>query len=196
MALVVIAILFALGGFSGCLLAFRLEGGGMDALGDYLNVFLETAKQGGLRDPSLWELLWRVFRWPLLVLLFGFTALGLLAVPALSALRGFFLSFSIAAFARAYGAPGLRLAFFLMGISGAATLPAFFVLSVQSLIAAGRLAAASSGQGRRGLPYDSDYFLRCGVCAAALGIGIFLERFLVPAWISEAAGALLAGQGF
>ena len=111
-ALVVTAVFFTLGGLFGCLMAFRAQGGGGDALTAYLDQFLTSAREGALVLPALPGLIWRSVRWPLAVFLFGFTALGLIGIPALSALRGFFLAFSIASFARAYGRLGIEVAFF------------------------------------------------------------------------------------
>ena len=93
-ALVVTAVFFTLGGLFGCLMAFRAQGGGGDALTAYLDQFLASAREGALVLPALPGLIWRSVRWPLAVFLFGFTALGLIGIPALSALRGFFLAFS------------------------------------------------------------------------------------------------------
>ncbi len=190
-ALVVTAAFFALGGLAGCLLALGAAGGGAEALGAYLDRFLAAAQAGSMESPSVAELLWRVVRWPLGAFLLGFTALGLFGIPALAALRGFFLAFSIASFAQAYGRSGLAVSFLLLGLPGAAYIPAFFVLSTQSLAAAWTLAGRAAGQGRRELPYHREYFLRCGACAAAVCVGFLLERYLVPVLVTGAAGVLV-----
>jgi len=189
-ALVVTAAFFTLGGLAGCLLALGAAEGGAQALQAYLDSFLAAAQTGSLEVPALSTLLWRTLRWPLAAFLLGFTALGLLGVPVLTALRSFFLAFSIASFAQAYGRDGLCIAFLLLGLPGVLELPAFFLLSVQSLSAAYSLAVRNSGQGRRDIPYGRDYWLRCGVCAALIGIGFLVERFLTPALLTGAAGIL------
>lgn len=190
-ALVVTAIFFALGGLAGSFLALWSAGSGMDAMSGYLGEFLTAAREGALREPALWELVWRALRWPLVVFLLGFTALGAFGIPALTALRGFYLSFSVAAFAQAYGSKGLMTAFLLLGVPALAYVPAFFLLSTQSFSAACALARRVGGQGRYELPYHRDYFFRCGVCAAAVCLGIFAEQWLVPALITGWAGSLL-----
>lgn len=190
-ALVVTAAFFALGGLTGCLLALWSAGSGAQAMADYLDRFLAAAGEGALYAPSLPELLWRSVRWPLAAFLLGFTALGLLGIPVLAGLRGFFLAFSIASFAQSYGRGGLALAFLLLGVPALAGVPAFFLLATQSFAAAWALAARTGGQGRRELPYHRDYFFRCGVCAAAVCSGLLLERYLVPVLVSAWAGALL-----
>ncbi len=190
-ALVVTAAFFALGGLAGCLMALGAAEGGMDALQIYLENFLTSAREGAIITPATPEILWRLLRWPLAALLLGFTALGLLGIPALASARGFFLSFSIASFARAFGRSGLCVAFLLLGIPALVTIPAFFLLCVQSFQAAWRLAGRAPGQGRRELPYHRDYFFRCGFCAAAVCVGFLLERYLTPILVMGVAGALL-----
>lgn len=190
-ALVATAAFFTFGGIGGCLLALRTAEAGMTALTGYLERFLTAAQAGALEVPAFPELLWRSFRWPLAAALLGFTALGLLGIPVLASARGFFLAFSIASFARAYGREGLAVAFFLLGIPGLFSLPAFLLLATQSLSTACVLAGRGGGSGRRDLPFHRDHFFRCGVCAAAVCVSLLLERYLVPALVSGAAASLL-----
>ena len=190
-ALVVTAAFFALGALVGCLTAFRIHTGGAEALYSYLEGFLALAQEGGLSLPEFPVLLWRTFRWPLAVFLLSFTALGLLGVPLLSALRGFFLAFSVASFSRAYGHSGLTVAFLLQGIPGLLAVPTFLLLATQSFSTAYKLAGRGSGQGRRELPYGRDYFLLCGICAGILLVSLLVECYLVPILVTGWAGALL-----
>lgn len=190
LSLVSTAVFFALGGALGCLLAFRVGDAGADALSGYLAGFLEATEENTLTAPELWGALWRYLRWPLAVFALGFTSLGVPGIPILCGLRGFFLSFSIASLARCYGWPGLRLAFALLGVTGLVSVPAFLVLAVQSLGAAGALSARSGGSGRRPLPYGKRYFRRCGVCAAASVSCALLECYWLPAWVASVAAAL------
>lgn len=187
-ALVVTAAFFTFGGLAGSFLAFRMSDVGLDAMAEYLERFLAVAQAAELQVPALPEILWRDLRWPLAAILLGFSAMGLFGIPVLSAMRGFFLSFSIACFAMSYGYDGLAAAFFLLGIPGIFSIPAFMLLATQSFSTAYALAGRS---GRRELPFGREHFLRCGVCAAAVGISLLLERYLVPALIAGAAGALL-----
>ncbi len=190
-ALVVTATFFTLGGLLGCLAALRTAGSGAEAMGAYLEQFLTVAQAGGLEQPALPSLFWRALRWPLAAFLFGFSALGVLGLPLLNTLRGFFLAFSIAAFGCAYGRGGLAVAFLLLGLPGLAAIPAFLVLSTQSFSAAASLAGRAGGQGRREWPYHQDYFFRCGVCGVGVCLSLLLERYLVPVLLTGAAGALI-----
>ncbi len=186
-ALVASAAFFTLGGLTGCLLAFRVTAVGAEAMTAYLDRFLAAAQAGSLELPALPELLWRSVRWPLAAFLLGFSVLGVLGIPVLCSVRGFFLAFAIASFAQAYGINGLAVAFFLLGIPGFLSVPAFIVLTTQSFSAAVSLAGRS---GRREGPFCREYFFRCGVCAAAICVSLMLERYLVPVLVSGAAALL------
>ena len=189
--LAVTAACFLLGGLVGCLLASHIGGGGQESLAAYVEGFLRAAQAGEITAPALASLVWDTVRWPLLALLLGFTALGLLGLPLLFAVRGFLLAFSISAFVRMFGGVGGLLAFLLFGVTGLISIPVLFVLGVQSLAAARTLASRFLGENRRSACYGKDYFIRCGWCAAALCVCILLEYFAVPALVAGAAGALV-----
>ena len=189
-ALAVISACFLAGGLAGCALAGYVGGEGLESLSVYLNAFLQAAGAGEAQPPFLGALVWSSLRWPLLALLLGFTALGLLGLPALFAVRGFLLGFSIASFVRLFGQSGCLLAVLVFGIPGAAAVPALFVLGVQGFLAARILAGRFWGDGKRPVPYGKRYFLRCGMCVAALCVCILLEYLAVPALVESMADAL------
>lgn len=186
-ALIVTAAAFALGGLSGCLLAALVDGGGNDSLTIYIQSFLKAAESGGTEVPALLPVLWETLRWPVLAILLGFTALGVLGIPVLFAARGFFLSFAVASFVRMFGGAGAILAFFAFGITGMIAVPSLFVLGVQGIVSSKDLAGRMLGDGKRPPPFDRAYFIRCGLCALALGLCVLLECFAVPALLRSAA---------
>lgn len=192
-ALIIVSASFLLGGLAGCLMSTFVGGAGQESLRAYLESFLSTAQNSGAAAPALTVQLWDILRWPVLALLLGFTALGVLGLPVLFAVRGFLLAFSIAAFVRIFGSAGCLLAFLIFGVGGGFSVPALFVLGVQGLGAARTLASRFLGEGKAPSPYGRAYFLRCGGCAAALCVCVVLERFAVPALVSGAAGMILGG---
>ena len=191
MALAVCSVCFFLGGLAGCMLAFRVSGGGSESMDAYIGGFLDAAGKGVLAAPPLLPLAWSCMRWPLLALLLGFTAAGLLGLPVLFAARGFLLAFSIASFVRTIGAAGCLLSLALFGLTGAVSVPVFFVLGVQSFLSARDL-AGRFGSANRAVLCGAAYFRRCGVCAAALVLCAALEYLLVPTLVSGLAEVLLA----
>ena len=127
-ALAVLSVSFLLGGLAGCLMSTFVGGSGQESLKTYLEHFLSTAQSSGASVPGLAVQLWDILRWPGLALLLGFTALGVLGLPLLFAVRGFLLAFSIAAFVRVFGSAGCLLAFLVFGVGGGFSVPALFVL--------------------------------------------------------------------
>lgn len=191
--LAAVSACFFLGGLTGCLLAGCVDGGGQESLAAYVEGFLRAAQAGETAPPALAALVWETLRWPLLALLLGFTALGLLALPLLFAVRGFLLAFSIASFVRLFGGTGCLLALLVFGVGGAFSVPALFVLGVQSFMTARTLAGRVWGESKAAPLYGRAYWLRCGGCAAALCVCMLLDGFAVPALVSGLAGTLLAG---
>ena len=108
-------------------------------------------------------------------LLLGLTAAGLVLLPVLSVVQGFFLSFSVGCFARALGRGGVYLALAAFGPRCLFVLPCTLLLTVQGLSAA---AHRRSGQ-RTGLP-DAAYWRRAGLCCLILLLGTALELTLAP----------------
>ena len=125
-----------------------------------------------------------------LVLLLGFSAVGLVGIPAVFGVRGFLLGFSIGSFVRFYGGAGGLLAALVFGVSGCVAVPVLFVLGVQSLLAARTLALRMVEERRRLLPYGRRYWLCCGVCAGGLAVCVLLEWAAVPSLVMGAARLL------
>ena len=190
-ALAVVSAAFCLGALAGMLLASQVGGGGQESLTAYLERYLAAAKLGAAGPPRVSAVLWETLRWPVSAFLLGFSALGVVGIPLLFAARGFLLSFAVSSFVLMFGGAGAILAFFAFGFTGMLSLPVLFVLGVQGLTAACRLAGRSFGEGRGPSPYGRAYFVRCGGCAAAFCVCLFLERFAVPALAAGAAGAVL-----
>ena len=91
-ALVLLGASFFLGGAAGCVMAGLVGGEGQGALAEYIRGYLDLAAEGGMQPP-FWPLVWELIRFPLLVFLLGFTALGVVGMPVLFAVRGFLLCF-------------------------------------------------------------------------------------------------------
>ena len=100
---------FLLGTLAG--FAFSCLGGGSEPLREYLLRYLRQAGEGAAFAPSLFSVIWEVFRWFLLVFLLGFTALGAVGIPAVLAARAFVLSYAAATFARLFGLSGMAASF-------------------------------------------------------------------------------------
>lgn len=185
--LMAVSLCFALGALGGYLLAAQAAGSGAEGLDAYLRSYVEAVKAQETVPPGLFSVLWETLRWPLLTFLMSFTALGVVGIPVLFAIRGFLLSFAVASFFRILGGAGGVLAFAAFGMTGLLALPALFVLGVQGFTTAGVLAGRGLGAGKGPLPFGRLFLLRCGGCAAALGLCTLMEYLLIPTLVSGAA---------
>ena len=101
--LAVLAACFLAGGLAGCLLSARTGEMGEAALTELLRAYVAQAALRPAEPAPLAVVLWETFRWPLLVLILGFTTLGLLFLPLVFAARGFLFSFAVTSFVRMLG---------------------------------------------------------------------------------------------
>lgn len=190
-ALLVLSGLFLVGGVAGCVAAGLISDPG-GALLDYVRGYLELLASGGMSVRFL-SVLWQTVRFPLAALLLGFTALGVVGLPALFAVRGFLLCYAVSAFYRLLGLAGLVPSFVLFGISALFWLPVLLQLGVQGLLGSYSLLRRATGDGRYPLCYDSGFLVRCGLCAAVLFLCAGLEYLVVPALLRGIAGVFIPG---
>lgn len=123
--LVVLFSCFLLGVAAGCFWAFL--GRPHSGLESYLSDYFFLAAQNKLRLPLIATFL-ECIRWPLAAVLFMFTPFGLVAIPALVLLRGFFLTYSVTCLGILFGNNGLTISLLLFSVTLILELPAFFML--------------------------------------------------------------------
>ena len=121
--------------FAGVLLGQVFSAQVPDATGDeltrYLTDFLKVEKS--LSPQAALSAVVLYFRYPLAAFLLGFASIGILLLPAVTGVFGFFLSFSVCCFTASFGADGVLLALAVFGLRSAVTLPCYFLLAVPSL---------------------------------------------------------------
>ena len=187
-ALAILSAVFLIGALAGILLAAQVGGEGQESLSIYLQSYLEAAKTGNAIPPEPLAALWETIRWPLLTLLFGFTALGAIGIPIIFIVRGFLLSFAVSSFVRIVGGAGAILAFFAFGFTGLISLPVLFLLGVQGLLSSTALARKVLVGGK--VPSASPnriFWFRIGLCTAALAFSAMIECWAVPVLLASVA---------
>lgn len=189
-ALVILGMAFLAGGGVGCLLAGLVSGEGGAALSDYLRAYLLLAQEGDA-VAGFWAVLWEQFRFPLAVLLLSFTAVGVVGLPALFAVRGFLFSFSVACFCRLFGSTGLVPALFLFGLPALLWAPALFVLGAQGMLGSYGLLRRVMGDSRYPLSFDTAYWWRCALCGGAVAMCVAMELSIVPVLVGAVARFVL-----
>ena len=190
-ALMLLGVLFLVGSVAGCICAGLIDDSG-GALLDYVSGYLDLLARNGVSGHFL-SVLWETIRFPLAALLLGFTALGVVGLPVLFLARGFLLCYAVSAFYRLLGPTGLVPAFFLFGLSAMIWLPVLFQFGVQGVLGSYGMLRRSLGDGRYPLRYSSAFWVRCGLCAAALCLCAWVEYLAVPMLLQGMNGVFLPG---
>lgn len=138
---------------------------------------------GQTEDPaaSILSVLWAYLRYPLLIFLSGFTALGIVLIPTVWLVQGCTMAFSAACFASALGRSGVLLALAAFGIRSLFVFPCSLLLSAWSLDGPLRCIHVRGENHRKKKPlYQPNHYLRFAVCLAVLLIGVIAELTVVP----------------
>ena len=90
-----------------------------------------------------------VMLFPFLAVFLAFSIFGFIIIPALSAFKGFLLSFSVAYASRVLGSDGLLTICCMFAISELFTLPCYFVFASRSCVASFSLFRTALGAGGR-----------------------------------------------
>lgn len=181
-AVLVLGLVFLVGGLLGLLFVGLADGAGAQELDAYLRDYLrlsQEGKLGGVFWPALLE------RWGYLlpVLLLGLTPLGVLGIPAVLGVRGFDLAFSAACFCRVFGGVGLLPAFVLFGIPALIWCPVLFL--------AGSRGFCQAGQAGPGVLSGRNFWLPAGIFLVLMLLCAVLENTAVPVLLQAAAQLVL-----
>ena len=183
----ILCVIFFLGGvFIGTFTARALDDAGTWALYHSISGYIYQIADGTYVPPNFFSVLWSTGRYHFLVLFLGFSLLGVLCLPVVSGLQGFYLSFSIAAFIRAFGMEGWPMAFSLFGLGALITVPSFLLLASQAFSSSLQLGKAGLGAGKLyfGSLYSKGYFMRALLCLAGILAAVLLELYLTPSLVT------------
>lgn len=142
--------------------------GGDNALASQLRGF--AAGADGAMSGSLLSVIVLYFRYPLLVLLFGYYSFGAVAIPLLLAMQGFTFAFSAASLSAALGRQGVVLALTAFGLRSILTVVCTLLLALFMLE---RTAGNSEGKTKTNGNIVA-------LCFLLLAVGIILELTVVP----------------
>ena len=190
-AALLLAAAFAVGSVAGCVAAGVVRDPSGELTG-YVRNYLSLAAEASL-VPRFGVVLWRTARLALAVVALGFTAVGLVGIPALFLCKGFALCYAVSAFYRFFGTAGLAPALILFGLSAFVWLPALLELGVRGLLGAYGLLRRAAGDGRYPLGRREGALVRYGICVLALLACAGVEYAVVPTLLREIAGAFLSG---
>ena len=189
--LLLLALAFLGGALAGHLYAGSCGQEAWEALGQYLGDYCRLYDGGGI-EISLLSCVVMYFGYAVLLFLLGFSAAGVVLIPALSGMFGFFTMYTVSCFVRCYGRAGAALALGAMVVRLVFTLPCFFLLAGGAGPPSTELFSPSLRRGERPSPplYGSRYFLWFVLCGVVLALGVFCERMLTPLLFRLALGAI------
>ena len=138
------------------------------------------------RSKIFTETLFSVFKYPMIIFLCGFTALGVLFVPVSLSIKGYSWAFSIGVLIRIYGSSGIWISVSVFAVQALILIPCLFVMSSLSLNA-----AKQQWQmfliGKRtvfGPIFTKRYFLTLATCLAVLLLLIIFDVLVTPSIVS------------
>lgn len=150
-------------------------------LRNYISGYLASA-QSESSSAFILPALFNAFKYHFLIVVFGFTALGVVAVPIIVFLRGFFLSFAVTSFVKVLGSGGYLLTLGIFGLPFLIALPCLLILGAQAFSL-----AISATRGASLRKVNTQFIARIAVCAAALVLSALIEAFLTPHLITAVA---------
>lgn len=189
--LLLLSALFLIGSVVGCVCAGCVEDPD-GTLADYVRGCLSALSLGQM-EVGFFSALWEISKVPLAAFLLGLTALGVIGLPVLFALRGFLLCYAVSAFFRLFGWNGLLAALVLFGLSAFVWLPVLLHLGTQGLLSAYGLLRRTMGEGRYPLRLNGGYLIGGGICALALCLCACVECFAIPVLLQKTAWLFGAG---
>ncbi len=188
--LILLGILFLAGGVVGSLFAGFAGGEGAKELSRYLADYLALARDETVKR-TFWPTVWEQLRYLLVVVVLGSTALGVVGIPLLFGVRGFFFSFSVGCFCRVFGGAGLVPALVLFGLPALLWGPALFLAGFQGLSSAQRLLRRGPGEGHGCALFSPSYCLCVSLSGAMILACAGAEYFVVPVLLRAVARVVL-----
>ena len=172
---------FLVGGLFGQLYAQNCDAVARNAFRQYLSDCCLWFEQMGV-TISPWRTILLYFSVVCVTFLFGFSSLGAITIPIISAGIGFTSFYTVSCFVQSFGRTGAVMAAALTVIRLLFTLPCFLLIAGEALPRSLSLASLALGREKR-----TGYALAGGrymmvfiVCLICLCVGVICERFLTP----------------
>ena len=174
----------------GYVLALRASQRAGGELARYFAAYFSLGARESFSVRALCETLVCYFRAPGIVFLLGFASIGVAVIPAVCALQGFLLSFSLFSFSLALGRENFPLLLALFALRLLALLPCTLALGAAAMEKSRELLLLSLGGGgkrARAVTYGGAYWYRFGACCVCLLLAALIELWLVPQFLLLAA---------
>ena len=183
----VLVLCFLLGGLIGCLFVRSVSGSG--SLDGYIRQYTGSMAEHMVSLRFL-PMLFDTLRIPVLVFLLGLSFVGIVGIPCIFAVRGFFLCLCVSCFIDAFGLRGTFLAFVLFGLSALISMPALFLLGVHGLKRSRAMFLCSFRHSRVPQPPEGLFMSVSGIAFVLVFLSALVEFWIIPLLL-PAAGRLL-----
>ncbi len=127
-AIAIMVIFLLCGIVSGCVAMIYSNDESILFLDSYIQQY-DKISRNGIEGYSYLKTLFNMCKYPTLIFLLSFTALGLLCIPCVVFLKGFFISMSVSAIVRTMSAKGIWVALSMFGVQTFITLPCILIIS-------------------------------------------------------------------
>lgn len=178
--LLTVCFFFAAGAILGFILHGAVTPDDNQGLREYILQYAGLTAGKKLAPASLLSVAGIYFRYPLLVVLLGQAAAGVVLIPLLCLLQGCSLAFSVACFASALGRGGVLLALASFGLRWLLLLPCFFLLAAEYIGGTRHTTDARKKKIGKRQEFDQRRHLRLFMCLLWLLIGVIAESIFVP----------------
>lgn len=174
-----LVVFFFLGVLAGCFSADRISGSIGEELSAYLAMYLDASQQQSFSASAVCASALAYLREPVLAFLLGFTAAGVILLPLLALVCGFFPTYAVGCLVMAFGTRGAWMAVCFFGLRCLVTVPCFFLLGSGAFQMAVKRLRVSFGK-ERPTAEDSRVWARFAVVCLVLGLGILADLRLSP----------------
>lgn len=190
--LTICIVLFACGVVIGTFAAGYINEEIFSDLYNEISGYAGLVEEGSFRQPGVLSVIWSTCKYHLLVVFLGFSLLGPICIPLVSGIKGFFLSFSIAAVIKALGGGGWLVAIGLFGLGSIISLPCFFLLGSGAFKMSLGLFRSISGTSKSGISvlYGRRFLTRACLCVLALMAAVMIELYVTPYFLSMVSAFL------
>ncbi len=126
----IMIIFFLVGMVAGCIFNVYANDAGSNIL---FNNNLKEIATNGATTYSFTKTYINLVKYPAIIFLLGYTALGIFAIPLAVSIKGFFISFSVSSVIQAFGMSGFCAALAMFGLQTMVSIPCIIIMASFSL---------------------------------------------------------------
>lgn len=185
--LAIMVLFFLCGIAAGCI--FSLYRGNAD--NSFLfDTNLNEIAQNGAKDYSFWQTYFNLIKYPTIVFLLGFTALGFFVIPITVSVKSFFIAFSVSSVIQALGLKGFWVALAFFGLQTAVSIPCLLLTATFAFNMSKLFATAVKHSGSSFISHNAKpgvYIVFFIILSILLLIFALLDIALTPTLVSIAS---------